>query len=768
MNKKNKPHSYAICVMFLLLPFLVLYWTSPFFSKLTIGNDYPVFSIFNQMELMFSLKLGSFPLYIPGYAGGTSFATLTLGQIFHPISRLAAMLPGYWDGKALELNTLLRFLSLGLTQIVLFYFLRALKLKKTMAFLLSFVTVYNLRMLDLFRYGASLETYTAHLLLYTFIAWYYIKPSRYIGVFCIASVYLVMCAGHPQMMYYAFVTGVPLTVFMPYYISSVVPELDTERSHVFRFYQHIFVFFVAGVLLSSAYVLPLYFDFILDNGGRVGQNFTWASNYLDTFVGTFDNFFRPLCSELHGAFGGSSLLIIPAITPLLLLFRVKVPRVILSVWGIFFIAFLHMQGPRTPIFHFIWKYFPFASSFRIPGRISIIIPFILLLLFVWIVLQENIKFRFFNRDFAASPLLLLAVLALIVFVAYNVILLLPSFRQTDTVSKMRALPDWFDPGKVGVIARWVKPVVGLTGVLSLIALVLYASEVRARHVAVILCLATCVQATVSMRYGTWVTLKADTASFAQMLSEKKERLSFFREVGSGLYTKSIKDYIDNVCIEYSDSSYYKQANKVRPSLLQDDLGKVYTNYSLASSRSEAYSILRDGDGKNNGLVLEGYSPVDDEYRVKYANGRGADSVILKFASFNMLKFDVFSSREGVFVFSFPFNKNWGAFVNSRESKIYCANGFEQAVYLPAGSSEVVFKYWSSSAFCGVLISSLTLLVVLLWFSVRIPGKGARLFVFLLSIVLTIFIFTSWYKSLYSGKNIGTEYKWESVYKIYKI
>ncbi len=44
-------------------------------------------------------------------------------------------------------------------------FLRRLRLSTALAFVFSFITVYNLRMLDMFRYGASLENYVGFVML---------------------------------------------------------------------------------------------------------------------------------------------------------------------------------------------------------------------------------------------------------------------------------------------------------------------------------------------------------------------------------------------------------------------------------------------------------------------------------------------------------------------------------------------------------------------------------------------------------------------------
>ena len=280
------------------------------------------------MELQFSIMHGSFPLYVPGHAGGTSASALTLGQIFHPISHIAALLPGYWTGKALVWNTLLRLLSIGFTHLVLFYFLRRLKLRANISLILSFITIYNLRMLDMFRYGASLENYTAFLLLCVAIAWYYIDSTKHWGpLWIIGATYLLVCSGHPQMTYYGFI-GVGLVTFLvPFFASAVNFELRGSIQKISKFYLHILFFSTVGLLMSSAYIFPFHFDFLVESS-RVSRPYSWAIGYTDTVTGTLNNFFKPFYSDVHGAFGGSSLYIVAAIIPFLLCFKIKIPRVI--------------------------------------------------------------------------------------------------------------------------------------------------------------------------------------------------------------------------------------------------------------------------------------------------------------------------------------------------------------------------------------------------------------------------------------------------------
>ena len=119
------------------------------------------------------------------------------------------------------MEPILRLLSLGLTHLALFYFFRRLQLRMDISLILSFITVYNLRMLDMFRYGASLENYTAFLLLCVAIAWRYIEPTKYLGpLWIIGATFLLVCGGHPQMMYYGFIGAGLATLVVPFFFVS--------------------------------------------------------------------------------------------------------------------------------------------------------------------------------------------------------------------------------------------------------------------------------------------------------------------------------------------------------------------------------------------------------------------------------------------------------------------------------------------------------------------------------------------------------------------
>lgn len=69
VSRPETGDGYVIYIIVMLLPFIVFYWMTPFLAKRIIGNDYVTYPIQNQTELLFSIKHGSFPLYVPGFAG---------------------------------------------------------------------------------------------------------------------------------------------------------------------------------------------------------------------------------------------------------------------------------------------------------------------------------------------------------------------------------------------------------------------------------------------------------------------------------------------------------------------------------------------------------------------------------------------------------------------------------------------------------------------------------------------------------------------------
>ncbi|MFC1498666.1 hypothetical protein ACFLS1_09400 [Verrucomicrobiota bacterium] len=722
----------------IITPFLMFYWMLPFFSKLTLGFDYCIFGIHRQMELMFSVKTGSFPLYVPGCAGGLPSCALTLSQMCHPVSYLAAVMPGYWAGKALEWNTFFRLLSLGITHLALFGFLRKLRLSHLICFLLSLITIYNLRMLDLFHYGGSLESWTGYILLCTAIGYYCIEPKRIIhALFIIGATYWLITSDHAQMVYYGLMGAGVFALTAPYFTGLILGRKCNAAGNVFEFWVRTGLCFGIGVALAWVYILPMYLDYLVISPGRTGLSYAWADGYADTFVGTLNNFLQPLRSNAAEAFGGSSLFLVAALVPALRLFRVKIPRVIWAIWLFSFVVFLHMQGERTPVHFLVWRFLPLASYFRVAGRISMVLPPFFMLILVWILRADTVNLRVGPRDIRVSPGNILAVLSLIIVGIYSCVSAL--HHSGSGVS----IIEWIWQRNNRVVPNWLEPLTLFLGaiVLAVLAFPLSHSKLRNRTVFV-LCIVTCVHIGGILKYGTWVEQKQNTPAFEQMLEQKRAKLEY----------SNFSDPVDMF-----SAPMFRQLTY---SWLEPFLGKVYTKYRVAESNEEAYRLMEQGR-KPDEIVVEQYDepPALKAGVLGQEHKSAINSVVLTYSSFNRVVFDVQAVGPGFFGISYPCTGHWKATVDGDEAQIYRANGAYQAIRVPAGDSTVEFRYWSSAAFNGMVVSCLMFVLVGTAASFYFLQRRRAVLTALIVFVSAVGVFGMWYRSLYTGQNIGTVYVW---------
>jgi hypothetical protein len=713
--------------LFFFIPFLLFFWMVPYISDKTMGMDYVLFPIFQQYELLFSLKTGSFPLYAPGFAGGQTAAALTLAQIYHPISPIAQFLPNYWNGQAEDCNTLIRLLTLGCAHLLLYLYLCKLRVEKTIAFVLSLITVYNLRMLDLFRYGPSLESWTGQLFLCAVIGLYNLNPTKYVGpLSIIGAMYWLICSGHPQMMYYGLLCIGLFTLVVPYF-NAVMLSKDLNYSEVNRFWIRVGLYSFLGIGLSSLYIVPFYFDFMLSNTGRVGQIYLWADGLRDTLVGTVNNFVFPLRSDVHGAFGGSTLISCVIFLPILRCFGVKIKPVIWFIWGIILFCFLHIQGGRTLVHFLTWKYLPFASSFRIAGRISMIMPIFFLLMLTWMVSAEKSSLNFYHRKFFIKPQMPVSIISLLVFGVYAC---LPT-SITGQMAQYSAII-------IRKIPQSVELLILLYGMLSLLVFSIYDQFWNKTAIGIVLACLVGIQVMFTIQYGNWMSPKIKLYSLDQMYESKKKSLEYLWLPGAGLSNASV--------VKQSERSYSEPF-----------LGKVYHKYISAKDNEQSFSLMVKGRTSDQ-VVIEGFSPDMKILKECESDKKSLfDIVKLKYSSYNKLIFEVDSACPGFFGFSYPYSKNWRAKVNGHFVKVYRANGGSHAVQIEAGNNQIEFYYWSTAEFWGKLLSCF--FFVLIGFIIfSYPNKLIfRFFISGLFVVVAGIVFILWYNSLYSGENLQTKY-----------
>ena len=721
--------------LFLLAPLLTLYWLCPFFSSLTLGNDYPLFSIGAQMQLLFSIKLGTFPLYFPRPGEGFSASGLTLGQLYHPLTWLAGALPGYWSGHALDINTLLRLLSLGLVHYALFRFLRLLRLKTGWALLLSFTAVYNLRMLDSMRYGASLENYTAYLLLVAAAGRAYLRPARPWGFCWIAlATYLLVTGGHPQFMYFGFWGVAALLPLLPFYCALFLPEARPTLARVLRFYGQAGAAMAAGCVLASAYLLPYYFDFLRQESGRVGLDYAWACANQDSVLGTLNSFFKPLFSDAHGAFGGSAVILLALCLPLLPLAGVRIPRVIALLWGFLVLTLAYQFGSATPLHYWVWSHVPFAASFRVPGRIAFLNPLTITLLLAWLFSLPRRRLRWLGCGAEAAPYAWLALAAALLFAAYN---LWPATRAlaADNFSPA-ALEGWSVQGELNHIPALAYPLAGLLAFATLLLLAGCGWLRRRRMAALLLALAVLAQTALLLRYGSWKELRVPTPTLAEMLDVRGGQfgcMETFSRFGEPL--RSVKKY---------ENRFGSRDTR---------LAALYPEARYARDWDEAAALF-SGDPWGDVAVVEGAprppAPPTGPYDM--------NSLTLTFGSFNRLAFAVDCRRAALFNFNFPYAEGrWRATVNGQPAPILRANCLSMGVHVPSGQSVVEFRYFSWTPLISLGISFFTACLLIGAMLATLRRPRLRFALALLTVCLFAGLFILICYSIDHGQGLGTFY-----------
>lgn len=706
-----------------VLPFFIFYWVT--FLDQVLAMDYHQHATPQQMELLFSIKNGSFPLYAPGFCNGTSAYALTVGQLFHPITYIAQMIPGYWDGDAHRINIILRLVTFGITNFVLYLFLRRLNLNILFAFLISIFTIYNLRMLDLFRYAAS-ESYTAHILLFVACACYFIKPRIVLHpVIIILLTYLLVVSGHAQFMYLALCGNILGVLLVPFFIPEILKEGLVDIKEKIKYCIRVFSFMFVGGLLASCYTVPFYFDFMLDNSERVGREWTWVIGYQSNLKDVINTFMSPFYSDVHGTFGSSSIILIVLLIPFIFKLYKNIPKIVMALWVILLTLMLLTTGSHTPLYFIFWKVFPLADTFRVPGRLATLIPIVLMLLLVWVFSRDK-KVKINNHELPLYSFL--ALISLVLYVLYN---LQPIDFITSNNDFMPAA--FIDIKSKEVLKNFI------LGVLSLLFLFLYGAMKKGRLVIVSgLLIAVFFQIALTLTYGTWFIERPQTKTMSEMREEKKETLLGYLE--SGHYDrKAVTEHLKKAPIEKR-------------------LARITRKYELISSREEAYkNIIRAR--LNDILQVENFDMKNLFYFKKPDIGE-IDKVELKYSSYNKVVFDAFAKSPGFFSFAYPYSKYWNAYVDGKKEKIYRGNGLEQVLWLTPGRHVIEFKYYSEMAIWGMLISTIVgLLIVAYLITMLIREKIFKLFCMLFAILISSYSFYFWMESFYSGENINTKYAW---------
>lgn len=757
---------------FLLLPFAVLWRFAPPYARLTIGWDYILYPFDAQLEIIWAWHHGFVPLFMPGFAGGSSSSTMTLGQAWHPISWLCALTPGYGNGHAEVIATFYRFLEIGITHRIVYRETRQNGLDRLPSFLLSFVVVFNGRMLDSFRYGSSLETYCAMLL-----ACVVFSAARREGwtfkriCWGATTIFLVFVGGHPQWALFAVIAA---CFFGAGLLTRPTPDLPHASRP--RFIGGMALSGLLGGLLSAGYLLPFALEFMAENVARVDQSYGFTLGYSDDVRGTLANFSRPLEADVHGAFGGSiwPLVFVFAAPIALVTLKKPLPVVVPALAAL--AAELFAVGAATPFHRWVVENVPLFSSFRVPGRSSLWVPPMMLLI-GWVVLSDLSRPEL-RRRFARGPVIAWAAgLALLAHGAFQI--LVPDIQVQG-----------FSPLFLGGSPRWSEPaLVALFAVTATMAMLFGLPRPRIRRTAWIICLfATTACAAIALPFGTWRDKRVPFRTFAAMDDHHAQYLTFWGQSGFGLEPRSVArataaglplarpsgELIEHWVLAEDDETAVKlakkltsetvlsgkgvaaRAGKVAPAAVADgapDPQKTKTEIDedeleapkadLDDAQADAPSDLDDVKPHPDAVKADANIPAP----APSAGRPGA--VEPRAIQWNRWRFGVKAPEGGAFVFGQPKLPQWRATVDGRPATLVTANGTFPAVLLEPGEHEVELRFVSRAAMLGAGIFAFVLIGLL---AVRhrflAKDSGAQRILTAIAIVLVLAMGGLWYRSLW--------------------
>ncbi|MCX7947018.1 MAG: YfhO family protein [candidate division WOR-3 bacterium] len=176
------------------------------------------------------------------------------------------------------------------------------------------------------------------------------------------------------------------------------------------------------------------------------------------------------------------------------------------------------------------------------------------------------------------------------------------------------------------------------------------------------------------------------------------------EVSDEPIVKLFQEYVRNYKKVYDDGIYeiYENPN-------------YYPIFYLASSYKVSNNPISDVRNYQGKLIFES-EPVE-KINLDKING----NIEVMNLSENYAKLKVDLENPAYLVFSNNYHKQWKAFVNGKEKKIYIVNYLQMAIALDKGSHVVVFKYEPKLEISSLIISIFTFVVLvfsILLFSLR--------------------------------------------------
>ncbi len=734
----------AAAATFMMLPLMVyhfLWWVG---GHETLGADYAPSQPGHQLLFMQTIRDGFWPLWAPGDSGGIPFAAYFLTQQYSPVTWLMMLFDASFNGLQVEMLTFLRIGLLGMSGFATYLLARRLSLSAIAGVLAGVIYVFNLRMLDCFRYGSALDTVVWLPVLLLIVERLLDRPRiGWVAVYAGVQ-HLMIVAGHTQKAFYC-IAFVNAWFIVRAWTAS--PDWAWRIGRALRFAAGQ----ALGLCLSAVMLIPILMEFVPLWTNRVGSTERYWYEHQMTWPDVLYNFIAPWLANVHSVFYCAlPVWLLAALGTLLALAAGHVTdrrqrRLMLFLALTFVICLLYSLGPLTPVGPLV-NALPMVKSFRGPGRVMTVGTFAMALLAAWaldMVLIRGAGSRIARYVLGGGcALCLLAGGALLGAWATGTV----SWGELEFKQATLSLPVI---GEVALYAAarirgepWLIPLMGAVMVAAAIALgavgwLWQQRYVSARAVGVAVVLLTVLEAGVYHRYGTWTipgryyTAPSGRSRAADVYHTRVFQPSpFFMYSGKNMARPAIDGQIQ-IAFESPGPAkelltrggapgwriYYQNvpAYELPRAYLTPRAQIVHGNDLDAIARLNPYAacVIDASDPVNGDVEAQlGVLGNASKHEGPESTGRAARNAFtalnrdVRLVTYtpNRAAFAVHTDAAGVFNYSDGWSRGWKATLDGRPVQIYRANHAFKAISMPAGQHLVEFTYDPSTFRAGLIVS----------------------------------------------------------------
>lgn len=362
---------------------------------LSLGNDFAPLYYNYKVYLLDHLSHFSFPLWSPSEAAGFPFYSNPFASVFYPLNLLLAVY--YRLAGGVTYLDYQRFAVLGISifSLGLFAWLRQFNLSLRAVLFATLVVAVSYKLTEILRFPNAIHAaawYPWILFALTKIwrssSW---KGALQAGVLLVVYVTLLITAGYPYYVYYAFFLLGPYLVFL-----ALLDRYDSRLTgQPFGWKRPLVTLFLSGV---AAVLIcgPYYYRISLlmqQTTDRGGGSFEYSTTEAFNLTDTLGSLVFPLSAQFEGwyFFGFLGLLLILLCLahggrPVSLLRKDQAAAgaarqpgfragfFIALYWLIWFILISYITyGRESYLFTWLWKYAPLFASLRVWGRMNIIL-----------------------------------------------------------------------------------------------------------------------------------------------------------------------------------------------------------------------------------------------------------------------------------------------------------------------------------------------------------------------------------------------------------